>query len=197
MLATHRHHGLTITLHWVMALALVAQVGLGWYMLGLPDEPPGPQRNAFNLHKSVGICLGVLVLLRLIWLARRPPVPAAPGPRWQQRAAAWTHGLLYLCMLVMPLSGLLGSGFSPYPVRFFGLVLPRWTAPWPEAKQWCSVVHETAGLLLVALVLMHVGAALWHALRLRDGVLQRMLPGAGGDRPPGSQPGRSIPTRHA
>ncbi len=168
-----------MALHWLMALALLAQLGLGWAMQTLTDQPPGPQRNAYNLHKSIGVCLGLLVLLRLVWLARRPALVPAPGPRWQQAAAAGTHGLLYVCMLVMPLSGLLGSGFSPYPVRFFGLVLPRWTAPWPEAKQWCSALHEATALLFVVLLLLHVGAALWHALARRDGVLQRMLPGGG------------------
>lgn len=173
--APPRHHRLTIALHWLMAAVLLAQLALGWGMQTLPDEPGGGlQRDAYNLHKSLGICLALLVLLRLAWAARRPPLAAAPGPRWQQRAATATHGLLYACMVVMPLSGLLGSGFSKYPVRFFGTPLPRWAEPWPEGKDFCGAVHGTTAWLFVALVALHIGAALWHGLRLRDGVLRRM-----------------------
>lgn len=168
----------SIALHWLMAIALLAQLALGFWMVDLPKEPPGLRAGWFNWHKSIGITLGLLVLLRLAarWRWTAPALPRSV-PAWQQRGAGLTHAVLYLCMLVMPLSGLLGSGFSPYPVRWFGLVLPRWSQPWPEAKALCSQVHEAAAALLLATLALHVLAAVWHLLQ-RDGIGRRMgLPG--------------------
>lgn len=176
---TPRYAPVPVALHWLMAIALLGQVALGFYMVGLPDEPRGIQVGWFNLHKSIGILLGVSVLLRLAARMRwTPPALPAALPRWQAQGAAFVHALLYLCMVALPLSGLLGSGFTKYPVKFFGLELPRWTEPWPAAKALCSQIHVATVWLLLAALVLHVAAALWHALR-RDGTLQRMLPRRG------------------
>lgn len=159
-------------LHW-LGLVLLFQFWLGWWMQGLPKTPPGLRAHWFNLHKSIGLVLGIYALLRLAWRLRVPVAPTTL-PAWQAQAARANHGLLYLCMLVLPLSGYLGSSFSGYPVRFFGLLLPAWGWKWPAAKEALSVLHLWTSWLLAALVLMHVLAAVLHAVR-RDGVLGRML----------------------
>jgi len=171
---TRSYSPASIALHWLMAIALMAQLALGFWMVDLPKEPPGLRAGWFNWHKSIGMVLGLLVLLRL-WVRWRSGSPGWPAtlPRWQQRAAEATHGLLYLCMVTLPLSGLAGSSFSPYPVRFFGLALPRWTEPWPQAKAWCSTVHEASATVMLAILALHVAAALWHLLR-GDGIGRRM-----------------------
>jgi cytochrome b561 len=116
----------------------------------------------------------------VVWRATHPVAQAGALPRWQCLAARLNHGALYLCMLVMPLSGYMGSSFSGYPVRFFGLVLPSWTSAWPAAKQAMSWLHYAAVCLFMALLALHIAAALWHLLR-RDGVAARMgLPVLGG-----------------
>lgn len=143
-------------------------------MTGLPDTPRGLQPGWFNLHKSTGIVLFALIVLRLAWRARHAPPPWPPVlPRWERHAAAVNHRLLYLCLLLAPASGFLGSSFSQYPVRLFGWPLPRWTQPWPLGKEWMSRVHEAVAWLLVLLVALHVAAALRHGWR-RDGVFTRM-----------------------
>jgi cytochrome b561 len=76
-------------------------------------------------------------------------------------------------MLVMPLSGLLGSMFTRYPVRYFGLALPAWNHEWPAAKQLMSSIHYGAAWVFMALIALHIAAALWHWSR-RDGVIGRM-----------------------
>lgn len=166
--------GTAVLLHWLMAVGVLGQLALGLWMINLPDEPRGLQAGWFNLHKSTGIVLLALVLVRLAWRAAHlpPPLPAAV-PRWKRQAAAVTHRLLYLCLLVAPVSGFLGSSFSPYPIRFFGTPLPRWIAPWEAGKEAMSALHLAAVLLLAALVLLHVAGALSHAIR-RDGVFSRM-----------------------
>jgi cytochrome b561 len=146
-------------------------------MLDIPKQPVGVRAGWFNLHKSIGLTLGALVVLRLAWrLAHRPP-PLPPSlPRWQQAAAIATHRLLYLCLLVMPLSGYLGSSFSGYPVRFFGITLPGWAARNDALKDLFSQIHYAAAAIFMLLIALHAAAALKHLLA-RDGLFGRMWPG--------------------
>ena len=94
-------------------------------------------------------------------------------PRWQHLVSKLNHFCLYLTLLLMPLSGFLGSNFTPYPVKFFGWVLPRFLDPSPELKALCSLVHEFTSDTLIALIVLHLLGALWHGVK-RDGVLSRM-----------------------
>lgn len=160
-------------MHWLLAVALLAQIALGWWMLDLPKSPPGLRAGWFNLHKSIGLTIAAMVVLRLWWRARRPVAAHPQLPGWQRRASRATHVLLYLSMLVLPLSGLLGSNFTRYPVLYFGLKLPGWHHEWAAAKDMMSVVHAASAWLVMALVALHVAAAAWHWLR-RDAVCARM-----------------------
>jgi cytochrome b561 len=162
-----------IALHWILAAALFAQLALGWWMLDLPKSPAGLRAGWFNLHKSIGLTIAAVVLLRVVWRMAHPARPDALLPRWQRKAASWAHRLLYACMLALPLSGYLGSSFTPYPVRYFGIVLPDWNRDWPAAKQLMSDIHYVVVCLFMALLALHVAAALWHWLR-HDGVMDRM-----------------------
>ena len=163
-----------ILLHWIVAALVVAQIAWGWWMQDIPKQPVGPRVDAFNLHKSVGLTILALMLVRLGWrLGHRPPA-LPPLPAWQQHAAAVVHALLYVALLAMPLSGYLGSVFSGYPVKVFGLTLPAWGAknvPWKDAL---SVVHLWTSVTLAGLIAVHIAAALKHALVDHDGLLARM-----------------------
>jgi cytochrome b561 len=97
-----------------------------------------------------------------------------PLGSWQDMVSKLTHRAMYLCMLLMPLSGFLGSNFSPYPVKFFGVVLPRLFEPDPDMKSLFSEVHEMSAGVFMTLVALHFAAVLWHRLVKRDGLLQRM-----------------------
>lgn len=188
-----RYGRTAIILHWLIALLLGLQLALGWWMTGLPKSLPGLRAVWFNLHKSVGITLGLLILLRLWWRWRHaPPAWPAAFPRWQRLAALSTHRALYAAMIALPLSGYLGSNFTRYPIRLFGLALPRWGGDWPAGKATMSFIHQWTAWGLLALLALHLAAALAHALR-RDQVLARMLPdrAAGRGRPrAGGQRGR-------
>lgn len=171
-----RYSGTAVALHWVVAGLVFAQLGLGWWMIGLPDQPRGVQAPWYNLHKSIGLSIGLLMLTRLWWRARHSP-PALPAslPRWQVLCAGANHAALYACVLLMPLSGYLGSVFSGYPIKYFGIELPRWGWASPGLKGFFSAVHFATVYLLMVLVALHVGAALKHLLN-RDGVFGRMWP---------------------
>jgi len=164
----------SILLHWAVGVAILAQFALGWWMLDVPKDPPGVRAWWFNLHKSVGITLAAFVVVRLLWrLTHR--APELPLPRAQRLAASWTHAGLYVCMLLLPASGYLGSSFSRYPIKYFGAPVPHWGWDWPAAKALMSAVHLCAAWVLAALVAAHIAAALWHLMR-RDGLFSRMWP---------------------
>jgi cytochrome b561 len=165
--------GGAVLVHWLLAAALFVQLALGWWMLDLPKSPPGLRAGWFNLHKSIGLTIALVVVLRLLWRAARPVAPDTHLPRWQRVAARVNHALLLACLLVIGASGLLGSNFTKYPVLYFGMRLPGWNQDWPAAKQLMSGIHYGAVWLLMGLIAVHVSAAFWHWLR-RDSVCARM-----------------------
>ncbi len=144
------------------------------------DIPKGtPERTYwFNLHKSIGITVGVLVLVRLLWRAtHRPPALPSTMPRWEAAAAHVNHVVLYACLLLMPLSGFLASNFSKFGVKFFGTQIGPFFREDQAWRDGLQEVHEILSYVLVALVVVHVLAAFKHLLIDRDAVFSRMLPG--------------------
>ena len=174
-----RYNRVMVLLHWALALGLIAQLGLGLWMEEIPKDPPGVRAYWFNLHKSIGIVFGFLVLWRLGWRVTHSVPPQLPNtPDCQAKVAKLTHGVMYVLMLLIPVSGFLGSSFSQYPVKFFGLILPRLWEPQPVFKDFLSEVHEFSALTLAAFVVLHVLAVIWHTVVKKDGLLNRMRWGA-------------------
>jgi cytochrome b561 len=170
-----KYNRVAIVLHWVLALALIAQFGFGLWMEDIPKDPPGVRAYWFNLHKSFGLVMGFLVLWRLGWRVTHSVPPDLPNmPAWQARVSKLNHGLMYLVMLAIPASGFLGSSFTQYPVKFFGYPLPRLWEPDPQMKELFSELHEGSSWVLVGLLALHVAAVLWHVWVKKDGLLQRM-----------------------
>lgn len=170
---------MAVALHWIVALALVGQVLLGWYVHEIPRGTPA-RGWWINLHKSTGLVLGLLVLFRLAWRLRQGAPAEAPGlATWQRYAARASHALLYACMLALPLTGYLASNFSRHGVKFFNaLLLPPWGVDDKAVYAALNGAHVALTWVLLALVAVHVLAALAHLFR-RDGVFARMLPAAG------------------
>lgn len=172
-----RYTTTAITLHWLIALLLLGQFAFG---LLLDDIPRGtPARGYYvNLHKSSGILIGLLILLRIGWrLTHKPPRLPATMPAWQRHAARASHIALYLCMIMLPLSGYLASNFSRHGIKFFNLV---YLQPWgPDDKAWYALFNQThhlAALLLAIFVMLHLLAVAKHMLIDHDGLLRRMWP---------------------
>jgi cytochrome b561 len=172
-----RYTNVAVALHWLIAILVVVQLTLGWSMIEIPREPVGVRAYWFNLHKSIGITIALLALLRLGW-RRRHPAPPLPAtvPLWQRRAAAASHALLYTCLIGMPLIGFLGSTFSGYPIKYFGITLPQWGYKSDELKSFFSALHLGLAWVFMTLIALHVSAAFKHLLVERDAVFWRMWP---------------------
>ena len=172
-----RYTRTAMLLHWLVAVLLLGQFAFGWYLETIPRGVPA--RGYFvNLHKSTGLLIGLVILLRLGWRLTHAPPPLPDSiPRWQQQAAAASHYLLYVLMLVMPLSGYIASNFSRFGVHFFNVVKLE---PWGiDSKLVYGIFNQThilSSWLLLALVTVHVLAALKHLLVDHDSVFSRMLP---------------------
>jgi len=169
-----RYTDVAIALHWLIAVMVIGQFALGWWMQEIPKQPPGPRVDAFNLHKSVGMTILALMLIRMFWrIGHRPPLlPRMPA--WQAFLAQLTHFALYAALLIQPLVGYLGSEFSGYPVKYFGLTLPGWAARNVPMKDLMSTLHLATSWVIAAAVVLHVAGALKHAIVDRDGTLQRI-----------------------
>lgn len=174
---TERYTKVAVALHWILALGILLQIGLGLFLNEVPRG--SPERSAWvNFHKSTGISLAALILVRLAWRIRHQP-PPLPGamPAWERIAARANHALLYVCMLGMPLTGYVASNFSKFGIKFFGLVmLPPWGLDDKRVYAAFNAAHKVLALVFVALIVLHVAAALKHALVERDGILRRMWP---------------------
>jgi cytochrome b561 len=176
-----------IVLHWLIAVAVVGLVVLGWWMQAIPKDPVGPRADAYNLHKSVGLTVLLVMVIRLAWRASHRPPRLPPLPVWQARAAHAVHALLYVLMFVDALSGYLGSAVSGFPVKLFGIVLPSWAGAHPAIKDACSVVHLVSSWALMIVIGFHLFATLYHQWVLRDGLLWRMWPRMGSAHHPAAE----------
>ena len=183
-----RWGSVSIGLHWtIAALVLLVQVPAGITMVSLD---PGTAQNVFyNIHKTTGIVIFLLAIVRLGWRSSQP-VPALPAdlPTWQARTARTTHALLYLVLFAMPITGFLYTALGGFPVPFFGLYdLARLVPENKPVAEGFKLAHLTLQWVLYIVVLLHVAGALQHHLIRKDGILRRMLsptaPAAGGGRP--------------
>ena len=166
----------SISLHWTVAAGIVGMIAFGMVIGAMPS---GPGKTAWiQVHKSFGVLVGTLALVRLVWRLKQGfPEPAGPMPRMEARAARHTHVALLALTVVMPLSGMLKSVTYARPVEVFGVsVLPQLLAEKHVASnEVASWMHATCGWLLAGLVVVHVCGALKHHLWDRDPTLRRML----------------------
>ena len=167
-------------LHWLTAILVIATfpVGLTMVQVGLAR---GTQDTLYIFHKNVGVIILLLVLARLAWRAGHPAPPLPDSvPGWQQTVAHLTHWLLYGLLIVMAVSGYTRVKAAGFPLEGLdALGLPSLVPQSKTLADTAQLIHWTARFALFALILIHVGAALFHAVVKRDGVFQRMWPRRG------------------
>jgi len=173
---TERYGALSMLLHWGMAVLIIGLLTLGLYMASLPDGDP--KWEWYRLHKSMGMLVFVLAVLRLLWIRThtKPPLPQSLRP-WEQSAAHATHGLLYLAMFLLPVSGYLDSSAGGYHLAFFDLFeIPKVIPKNKDIEEISVLVHSSLAYGLIAVLAIHLGAVAKHHLILKDDTLRRMLP---------------------
>ena len=176
--AAARYGGVAQALHWLVAALVLSQFGLGWTMSDLPLSQL--KFDLYQLHKSLGLTIFALVVVRLAWRLGHPPPPLPTGlPAWERTAARTTHALFYVLLLVQPLIGLLQSNAANFPVVVWGILpVPALIGSDEGFAETLVEVHETVASVLLVLIALHVAAALRHHFLLKDDVLRRMLPAA-------------------
>jgi cytochrome b561 len=161
-------------LHWTIAVLIVGAVTLGLVTISLDSGET--QDSLFALHKSVGLTVLLLMCLRTLWRATHP-APALPHamPLWQHWAAHATHGLLYVVAFALPISGYVAVAARGRETLFLGQwSVPRWVPLDRSLAHTAEFIHQLNQYALYALVLGHIGAALYHRFVVRDDILQRM-----------------------
>ncbi len=162
-------------LHWSTALLII---GNGIFGLAMDlARSPMQQINWLALHKSIGLTVLALLLLRLLWRWRDDRPAEEPAPHWQKISAHAVHGALYVLIAALPLSGWWFNSIAGKPLQFFKLFnLPALAAADREMRHTAHALHEYLFWILVAVLVPHIAGALKHHLLDRDNVLLRMLP---------------------
>ena len=166
-------------LHWISAIAVMGLLAVGLWMTGLPLG--FTKLYAYNWHKWIGLVVLALTLGRLLWRWRHPPppLPETVAP-WQAALAPIAHWVLLALLLAMPLSGWTMSSAAGVSVFWFGLVaLPDLVPRDPDLFEALRTTHHVLSRLLIAMLVLHVGAVVHHDLLRHDGVFRRMRPFGG------------------
>lgn len=171
------HYGLvSILMHWLVALAVFGLFGLGYWMVGL-DYYSGWYKTAPDLHKSIGLVLFAVMLLRVLWRWVSPAPASLPNHgRMTRLASKLGHGFLYLGLFVLMISGYLISTADGRGIEVFGLFeVPASLTSIPDQEDVAGLVHEYLAWALVIFAGAHALAALKHHFIDRDRTLTRMF----------------------
>ena len=172
--------GVAKSLHWLIVALVAAQFVVSWLMPEIGrNTQPGP---LINLHFSLGAVILFVMALRLAHRLHAPvAVSAIDSPRWERRTADALHRLFYFLLIAGPFLGWASASAHNLPATVFGLfTLPNLAAPRARWALTAGDIHKVAMWTVLALIVLHVGAALYHHFVRRDRVLQRMLPASSG-----------------
>ena len=173
---TEEYSGFAKLLHWTVAVCVLFLIPAGIIMANIPD---GDLKNAlYTLHRSTGALVLVLMLIRLAYrLVNGVPAPEPTLTAWQRIVSHVVHLGLYALLIAQPIIGWGATSAYGAQISVYGLfTLPALVAKDEALAKPLFLVHELIGFAIAGLLIMHIGAALYHYFIRRDGVLQRMLP---------------------
>lgn len=170
-----RYTRVAIWLHWLIGVAVIANIGLAMLTEDMPREA---HRAAMGIHKALGITILALTLFRILWrLTHKAPPRPVTMPAWERWTSGFVHFLFYALLILLPLSGWVWMSAADRPIDFFGLfTIPSIVAPSKEVADALHDRHEALGLMMLALVVVHILAALKHQFVDRNGLFARMNP---------------------
>jgi len=190
-----RYTKTAIVLHWLIAIFIALMFVLGWFMAELPKEAPkqlaydifdlgvytwqlaeeaSPRTFYFNLHKSLGLTVLALIVLRVLWrITHTPPAALSSYKAIEKKVATATHHSLYLLMLAVPVTGLIMAINSKYGVKWFGMDVIAGLDNKPM-REFFECTHEFVGIVLLVLIGIHLLGALKHKFIDKDDTMSRM-----------------------
>jgi cytochrome b561 len=190
-----RYTKTAIVLHWLIAIFIALMFVLGWFMAELPKEAPkqlaydlfdlgvytwqlaeeaSPRTFYFNLHKSLGLTVLALIVLRILWrITHTPPATLSSYKAIEKKVATATHHSLYLLMLAVPVTGLIMAINSKYGVKWFGMDVIAGLDNKPM-REFFECTHEFVGIVLLVLISIHLLGALKHKFIDKDDTMSRM-----------------------
>lgn len=162
------------TFHWLIALAIIILITVGFIMSAM--EPSPDKYALYNIHKASGVIVLMLVILRLLWrFSNKIVQPPEDLPNILKLAAKSGHFMLYVFMLLMPISGVLMSYFGGYDISIFGLFVIPSADKVPQIAGMFHQIHVLGIWAFMAVIILHISAALYHHFIRRDNVLIRMI----------------------
>lgn len=195
MSTTTRYTKTAVILHWLIAIAIFGMFALGWFMEGLPKEgakqmaydvfnfgiytwqladAATPRTFYFNLHKSIGVTILGLIIIRVLWrVTHKPPALLSSYKVWERKLATGVHHLLYLLMVALPVSGIIMATYSKYGIKWFGYPLIKGLDN-NAARESFKEIHELIGIVILVMLILHIAGALKHHYVDKDDTLKRM-----------------------
>lgn len=195
MNSASRYTKTAIVLHWLIAIGIFGMFALGWFMSDLPKEAPkqmaydlfnwgiytwqlaegaSPRTFYFNLHKSIGVTLFALIVIRILWrITHKPPALLSSYQAWERKLATGAHHLLYLLMIALPVSGVIMATYSKYGIKWFGIPFIKGLDNTPMREVF-ETVHEVIGIVVLVVLVLHIGGALKHKFIDKDETMKRM-----------------------
>ena len=190
-----RYTKTAVILHWLIAICIFSMFALGWYMSDLLKEAPkqmaydlfdlgiytwqlaaeaSPRTFYFNLHKSLGVSIFTLIIIRILWrLTHTPPALLSSYKAWERKLATGTHHALYLLMIALPLSGVIMSTYSKYGIKWFGIPFIKGLDNTPMREVFTEV-HEVIGVIILVILILHTAGAIKHKFIDKDDTFKRM-----------------------
>ena len=173
-----RYSNVAVAFHWVTVALALFQLWLGF---SFADMEPGAERmSLFTWHRTIGATILLVVIARLTYRLTNPPPPYPPQlPEWERIAGTWNHRLFYLLLIGMPIGGVIAvSGLSPAPdiTLLGGIHSPKVPGISKQLGEMAKGIHEAAAWTLIALIVIHVAAALKHQFIDHNRVAGRMPP---------------------
>jgi len=161
-------------LHWVISFSIIGLICVGFFMSSMESSPE--KFELYGMHKAFGVIVLSLIVFRIIWrLCDNVVLPPSGLPQMIRLAAKSGHFLLYVFMLIMPISGIMMSRFGGHDIPVFGLfVIPAFEKK-GELATIFHTIHVTAIWGFIAVIIMHIGAAFYHHFIRKDNVLMRMI----------------------
>jgi len=175
-LLKHEYAGFAKVLHWMVAACVLFMIPVGIIMGNLPQGDL--QNSLYNLHRSFGVLVLALMLIRLAYRIIAGTPPAEPTlSAFQRVLSGFVHGTLYVLLIAQPILGWVATSAYGAAIWVFGLFqLPPVVEKNEALAEQLYAVHDIMGFTIAGLLVLHIGAALYHYFIRRDGVLQRMLP---------------------